>query len=86
MNKLKRLNEVCIINPRRPAEIRNFPNSHLVTFVPMPAVDAGSGSISNGENKPLGEVQTSKLTPVLAFLNRKFKCRLLSQDQFQFTA
>ena len=47
-------------------------------FADEAAAKAIEGSIYKGQN--------SKLTPVLPFLNRKFKCRLLSQNQFKFTA
>jgi type I restriction enzyme S subunit len=51
------LGEVSEINPRRPQEIRDLADSHLVTFVPMPAVNQYTGAIDTPEIKPLAEVR-----------------------------
>jgi type I restriction enzyme M protein len=51
------LGDVSEINPRRPQEVRDFADSHLVTFVPMPAVNQYTGAIDTPEIKPLAEVR-----------------------------
>jgi len=51
----KKLTEVCNLNPRK-SEIGSKPDSTEVTFVPMSAVDDGSGKITRPEIKKKEEV------------------------------
>jgi type I restriction enzyme M protein len=53
----KPLSEIAEINPRRPSGLRDLPNNHIVTFVPMPAVNQYTGMIDDAELKPLSEVR-----------------------------
>ena len=53
----KQIADVCIVNPRRAEALRSLSNSHPVTFVPMPAVDACLGKIVGGEIKLFGSVR-----------------------------
>ena len=53
----KPLGEVSQINPRRPAELRSLADSHIVTFVPMPAVNQYTGAIDQAELRPFSEVR-----------------------------
>lgn len=51
------LEEVATLNPTRPRELRNFDDSHEVTFVPMPAVNQHTGQIDGAQIKRFGEVK-----------------------------
>ncbi len=51
------LTEVCVINPRRPAEIPRQ-DDHPTTFVPMRAVDEHHGAIRWAEVRPYGQVRS----------------------------
>jgi type I restriction enzyme S subunit len=51
------MKDLAEINPRRPREIGQLPDGHMVTFVPMPAVCADLGVIANPEIRPLKEVR-----------------------------
>ena len=53
--KWVKLGEASEINPRRPAGLRRLDDAPT-TFVPMPAVDECSGTISRPEVRPFGEV------------------------------
>jgi type I restriction enzyme M protein len=53
----KRIAEVAEINPRRPASLRDFPESQLVSFVPMQALNQFSGEIADAEYRPFCEVK-----------------------------
>lgn len=53
----RKLTEVAVINPRRPSELRSLPDDHMVTFVPMPAVNQYTGAIDESEVRPLSEVR-----------------------------
>ncbi|MGI9250326.1 MAG: restriction endonuclease subunit S [Pseudohongiellaceae bacterium] len=69
------MNEVCSINPRRPAIERN--DSALTTFVPMEAIDGTTGSMDASGKRPYvevnkgytyfeeGDVVFSKITPCM---------------------
>lgn len=48
---------VSEINPRRPASLRDLPDGHAVSFVPMPAVDQYEGAIVGAEVRPYAEVK-----------------------------
>ncbi|MGD0389291.1 MAG: restriction endonuclease subunit S [Tepidisphaeraceae bacterium] len=50
-----RLGQVCEINPRRPAI--NRADEAPTTFVPMPALDAESGTITDAEVQPYSKVR-----------------------------
>ncbi|MDA2923309.1 restriction endonuclease subunit S [Acidobacteria bacterium AH-259-L09] len=50
------LPEVCQINPPKPSKDA-LPADSLVTFVPMPAVDAELGAITEPELRPFGKVR-----------------------------
>ena len=50
------LGEVCQINPPKP-RADEVPAETVVTFVPMPAVDADSGTIASPQVRPFGEVR-----------------------------
>ena len=68
------LGEVCEVNPRD-GSVRDLPDDTLVSFVPMAAVDADSGTIANAEERPVitvrkgftrfadGDVIIAKITP-----------------------
>lgn len=51
------MEEIAEINPRRPRELVELPDDHLVTFVPMAAVSQVTGSIEAGEIRPFGTVR-----------------------------
>jgi type I restriction enzyme, S subunit len=51
------MSDIAEINPRRPGDIRELPDEHLVTFVPMPAVCGATGAITNAERRPLSDVR-----------------------------
>ncbi|WP_278471771.1 N-6 DNA methylase [Gimesia maris] len=53
----KPLCDVAEINPRRPSELRDLPDNHIVTFVPMPAVNQYLGVIDDAELRPFAEVR-----------------------------
>jgi len=53
----KAISEVAEIDPRRPSELRDLPENHIVTFVPMPAVNQYTGTIDDAELRPLSEVR-----------------------------
>ena len=53
---LKKLREICIINPRK-TEIKDLPDNLEVSFIPMAAVDDISGSIIIQEKKLLSKVK-----------------------------
>jgi type I restriction enzyme S subunit len=52
-----RMEEIAEINPKRPTSISKLPDDHLVTFVPMTAVSAQFGAISDPETVPLANVK-----------------------------
>lgn len=72
-----KLSDVAELNPTRPRALSQFPDYYLVTFVPMPAVDQFSGTISSGEIRKLidvkkgftyfedGDVIFAKITPCM---------------------
>jgi type I restriction enzyme, S subunit len=51
------LAEVAEINPRRPRELSELPDDHVVSFVPMTAVDQYSGTIASAEPRRFGDVR-----------------------------
>jgi type I restriction enzyme S subunit len=51
-----KLSAIAEVNPL-PRDSSKFPNSQLVGFIPMAAVDAASGIVSEVEERPLGEVR-----------------------------
>lgn len=50
------LSEICFINPPKPAKDALRPDAR-VTFVPMPAVDAELGAITNADMRPFSKVR-----------------------------
>lgn len=56
MIRLRKLAEVCDINPRFPRD-HGLEGSTLVTFVPMAAVDEVTGSIATPQVRPFAEVR-----------------------------
>lgn len=56
MIRLRKLAEVCDINPRLPRD-HGLEGSTLVTFVPMAAVDEVTGSIATPQVRPFAEVR-----------------------------
>jgi type I restriction enzyme S subunit len=50
------LPDVCDLNPQKP-KATEFADDLPVTFVPMPAVDADAGAITNPSTRPFGEVR-----------------------------
>ncbi len=48
--------EVCMLNPRK-SEVSSLPDGLEVTFVPMVAVDAGKGAITDPQIRRFGEVR-----------------------------
>ena len=50
------LGDITEVNPRRSSDL-NQSDEVLTTFVPMPAVDALSGTIDQAEIKPFGTVK-----------------------------
>lgn len=55
--KLQKLGDVVEINPRKPSVLSELSGDHLVTFVPMAAVDEESGTIEKPEVRPYAEVK-----------------------------
>lgn len=53
---IKKLSEVCIINPKK-AEVAGFADDTVVSFVPMSSVDEFSQSITLQEEKELSKVK-----------------------------
>ena len=51
------MEEIAEINPRRPKDLLELPDDHLVTFVPMAAVSQVNGYIEAGEIRPFGSVK-----------------------------
>ena len=51
------LAEVSEINPTRPRALSELPDDHVVSFVPMPAVDQYLGTIANAEARKFSEVR-----------------------------
>lgn len=51
------LGEVAEINPTRPRALGQLPDDHIVSFVPMPAVDQYLGSITKAEARRFVEVK-----------------------------
>ncbi len=51
------LGEVTEINPTRPRALGQLPDDHIVSFVPMPAVDQYLGSITKAEARRFVEVK-----------------------------
>ena len=54
--RMARLGEECVINPRRPVDLPRS-DAALTSFVPMAAVSALDGSITNPELRPFSEVR-----------------------------
>jgi type I restriction enzyme S subunit len=52
-----KLSEVAEINPRKPSALAKLPGDYRVTFVPMAAVDEGSGTITQPEVRTYAEVK-----------------------------
>src|SRR5437867_7556525 len=52
--------EVCEVNPKRP--VIEMPETSLVTFVPMAAVDAETGEITQPQVRQLGAVRSGYTT------------------------
>jgi hypothetical protein len=50
------LGEVCEINPPKPPADALTPDAP-VTFIPMPAVDADSGTVANPEIRPFANIR-----------------------------
>jgi len=48
--------DICTINPQKPPR-DSVPFDTLVTFVPMPAVDAEKGAITDPETRKFGDVR-----------------------------
>ncbi len=48
--------EICEINPKKPSR-DSIPSDTPVTFIPMPAVDADMGAITEPERRKFGEVR-----------------------------
>lgn len=59
--RLKPIGEACTVNPGRPP-LSALPDATLVTFVPMAAVDADSGTIARPEVRPLGSIRKGSFT------------------------
>ncbi len=51
------LGEVAEINPTRPRALGQLPDDHIVSFVPMPAVDQHLGAITKAEARRFVEVK-----------------------------
>jgi type I restriction enzyme S subunit len=56
-----RADDVCEINPRKPGG-DVLPSDELVTFIPMAAVDDHSGTITEPELRPFGELWAKSYT------------------------
>jgi type I restriction enzyme S subunit len=53
----KKFGDIAVINPRKPKEFSEFPADHLVSFVPMAAVDEITGRITKEETRFISEVR-----------------------------
>jgi len=53
---LEPLGKVCEVNPSRKGKMR-YPNDMLVTFIPMSAINAESGTIATPEERPFAKVK-----------------------------
>ena len=56
------LHDVCEVNPGKPTA-EALPGDAAVTFVPMPAVDAESGTIASPTQRPFAEARRGSYTP-----------------------
>lgn len=93
--RLEKLAAVCELNPRRPTFQRN--DETPTTFVPMPAVDENSGTITAPEVRPFGEVKKgytyfaeddvlfAKITPCMQNGKHAIACNLIDGVGFGST-